>query len=388
MIHHVLAGLKVQNALGSKTESEIVSAVEHCLLHHETGDAPRLPTEQRSQGNEVGCDGELATRGHKRPRSSGTSMAAEASKRPRHDEDSLSAPSTTALDAEGLSSDKDRQVEWTASGALYKHHADHLKARFCVPEGQFARHRLVKAQQVFATLGKEVLVSPNPRTFVLMLAAASAANDVEVCKHFLNSMLVSSMVTYEGMYMYMQPAFIHKLIEQGVLEDRPELLSAERNSTKWCFLVAAAEAARGNQFGSKHGSVITKDGIFLSKGHNHRFAVPNDPHVRVMHAEVHALVKLPHKADAAGCECYIVELDGAGVGYEEAVPCPMCQSTVCMLGLSKTHFSSHSGIISQEVSFRPLLKCATYDAALQRVYPDPLSNPDDPATAAERAVIE
>jgi hypothetical protein len=94
-----------------------------------------------------------------------------------------------------------------------------------------------------------------------------------------------------------------------------------------------------------------------------------------MHSEIHALTALPSREAARGCECWIVELDGHGVGYEEAHPCPMCNKGIHMLGLARVHYSSHTGVKSAPVAFRPQLRCESYEAALQRRYPEGTAEP-------------
>ena len=43
-----------------------------------------------------------------------------------------------------------------------------------------------------------------------------------------------------------------------------------------------------------------------------RIVCAGQSHVRVMHSEVHALVKLPDPENAKGMHCWIVELDEHG----------------------------------------------------------------------------
>lgn len=186
--------------------------------------------------------------------------------------------------------------------------------------------------------------------------------------------------TVGDLYQHLQPAFVRELVAAGVMHASVAdvVLSASAGSRKWCFLQAAAAASRGDQWGSKHGAVlVAADGRFLAAGHNHRFGVPREQHIRTMHSEVHALVQLPSLAAAAGSECYIVELDGHACGYEEAVPCPMCQRALCRTGVGKATFSSHAGLKTLPVTHKPDLSCAALDAALVRVYPDDrATNPD------------
>jgi hypothetical protein len=157
----------------------------------------------------------------------------------------------------------------------------------------------------------------------------------------------------------------------------------------------------------------------LAAGHNHRFGIPKDPHIRVMHSEVHCMVQvyeaeqaaaaraavaptaaapvmpssaalaaalLPSSTSASstaplpsavrGCEVYVVELDAAGIGYEEGIPCPMCACGLCSQGAAAAFYSAHDGLRRLAFSHRPALHCASYADALRRVYPERTSRPD------------
>jgi hypothetical protein len=330
------------------------------------------------------------------------------------------------------------------------------------PRDRFAASRYAKAKAVFerccatsplpppasasasggsGSSGGARLLAPNARTYVLLLYAAVAAGQLDDARAVLADLLSGGALPGGpgDLYLHMQPAFIRALEGAGVLGGvggggsgsggggltAQALLTAPVGSTKWCFLTAASEAAKGDQQGSKHGAVLRKrrrggggaggaaaataadsgddDGSaweVLATGHNHRYGVPGDRHLRVMHAEVHAMVQVAEARAAkvaasaasaaaaaaaadddgeptvAGAECFIVELDGRGVGYEEAAPCSMCQTGLCQLGVAMAHFSSHSGLVSQPVNHKPALQCDTYAMALTRVYPKGSTKPD------------
>jgi hypothetical protein len=183
------------------------------------------------------------------------------------------------------------------------------------------------------------------------------------------------------LYAVLQPSMLQALAAAGIVPAAvaADALVAERDTPKWFFLKAAFEAAKGDQFGSKHGVVLTRGGKYVTHGHNHRFGVPGDKHLRVMHSEMHALVRLPTPAAALGAEIWIVELDGAGIGYEEAVACVMCNKGLFKLGLARQYFSSHSGVRSQAMvsGHKPAMVCESYDMALRRTYPPGTANPDE-----------
>jgi tRNA(Arg) A34 adenosine deaminase TadA len=234
-------------------------------------------------------------------------------------------------------------------------------------------------------------VAPNARSFVLLLHCALEARDVERGRALLAQLGASGAVAggEGGLWAVMQPAFLLRLADAGILGAAAvrEALTAPRDTPKWFFLKAAAEAMRGDQFGSKHGAVLTRDGRYAAHGRNHRFASARDARVRVMHSEIHAICRLPSPADARGCECWVVELDGQGVGYEEAVPCPMCNKGLIRLGVRRVHFSSHAGVRSEALAHKPALACESLEAAASRRYPEGTADPDaqDAAEAAEDA---
>ena len=250
------------------------------------------------------------------------------------------------------------------------------------------RARWLCALRLFASLSDPQVraLGPNARSLVLMLHAALTAGEVEECKGYL------ALLVREGgpcprseLYTVLQPGMLQALAAARVLgaEEVQEALRAPENTPKWFFLKAAYEASKGDQFGSKHGAVITRGGVYLSHGHNHRYGVEGDKHIRVMHSEVHALVKLDSLAAAEGGEMWIVELDGVGVGYEEAVACIMCTKAATRVGIAAQHFSSHSGVRRLTTSHRPSVVCETLDLALRRVYPEG-SNTENPDLTDEK----
>ena len=248
--------------------------------------------------------------------------------------------------------------------------------------------RFSRASVIFNALaaGDFVASGPNARSFALMLHGALTACDIEEGCRLLARMTSPTSAGHPAacevseLYTVLQPSMLQDLATAGIISKAVAVTSlvSEKNTPKWFFLKAAFEATKGDQFGSKHGVVITKSGVYLSHGHNHRFGVPNDKHLRVMHSEMHALVKLPAAADAIGAEVWIVELDGAGIGYEEAIACVMCNKGLFKLGLAKQHYSSHSGVRSQSMTsgHKPTMVCESYEMALRRTYPLGTKNPD------------
>jgi hypothetical protein len=293
------------------------------------------------------------------------------------------------------------------------------------------QRRFERARTLFAALAARELVAagPNARSFVLMLHGAEAAGRVDEGRRVYARMVgaddagtgtgtgtggggggggaVSGSIVNGGataggavggegaessirndapravcapanLYTVAQPALLRRLAAAGILpaDVAAGALVAAPDTPKWFFLKAAYEATKGDQFGSKHGVVLTKGGRYLTHGHNHRFGVPGDKHLRVMHSEVHALVRLASEADALGAEAWIVELDGHGVGYEEAVACVMCNKALCKFGLATQHFSAGNGVRSQTSAHRPALVCESYELAKKRTYPPGTLDPD------------
>ena len=212
-----------------------------------------------------------------------------------------------------------------------------------------------------------------------MLYGALEAGDAEQARRIFALLRASNTCAADALHEVMQPSFLLRLAAAGILSptEVEAALTAPPDSPKWFFLKAASEAMKGDQFGSKHGAVLTRAGRYAAHGRNHRFASAGDARVRVMHSEVHAIVRLPSLEAAAGCECWVVELDGHGVGYEEAVPCPMCNKAVHRLGMVRVHYSSHAGVKSEPVAHRPHLVCESLEAALLRRYPAGTVDPDD-----------
>jgi hypothetical protein len=252
---------------------------------------------------------------------------------------------------------------------------------------RWAATRWRRAERVFASLGTPELrgVTPNARSYVLMLHGALAQGDVARGKELLAAMVgeggsdgAAAACARGDLYTVMQPAMLHALSRAGILPalEVGALLTAPPDTPKWFFLKAAYEAHKGDQHGAKHGAVLTRGGRYLAHGHNHRFGVPSDKHLRVMHSEVHAFVRLPSLGDAAGGELWIVELDGLGLGYEEAVACVMCNKGLARLGVGVQHFSSHTGVRTLRVGSNPALVCESLELARRRVYPEGTADPD------------
>ena len=440
----IVANMKKGGRLIGCSEADILAECATMLEAHDTGDIPNLGQERLKRSPEMhdpdfraklkaagegagaattssasegdhsdscapGCGHSLA--GHKRPRPA--------------EEEGDGADGSDDVEAlisgggggnkkgkKFVKSEAEKAEEAAAGKAFQQAIMVLRKSELAVP-GKFAPNRYRKAASVFERCNStDFGLIPNARSYVLMLYGAVTAGLIDEAKGMMARFLTSGVVGgYGDLYLHMQPSFMSRLVSLGVMEDRPETLDAPHGSDKWCFLKAAEEAALGDQQGSKHGSVIRKNGAVLSWGHNHRYGVPNDKHLRVMHAEVHALVKIAEQraakvkaapdastttssasssssssaadddseSSAFGSEVFIVELDGQGVGYEEATPCSMCQTGLCQLGVAQSHFSSHSGLVTVPVSHRPHLHCETYAMGLQRIYPKGSKNPDHDA---------
>ena len=84
---------------------------------------------------------------------------------------------------------------------------------------------------------------------------------------------------------------------------------------------------------------------------------------RVMHAEIHCLAQIESLESVRGADCFIVELDSYGLGYEEAVPCPMCNKALQKLGVARAFYSAHSGLVEEPINYHPELECESLDMA-------------------------
>lgn len=453
----IVTNMKKAERLLGRTDEQILAEATAALEITDTGEVPNLAHERRKRSpemhdpefrarmraEEAAANLQAATRvvgfteshtsscaetcghvvGQKRPRPDDTDDT------PALDNASDSAAAAGASAASGAPAALTKAQVEEIEHAAFKKALDVLNKALRLPAGRYAPNRYARARDVFSRCESDFGLAPNARTYVLLLYGALAAGLVDEAKTVMAMFLASGAVAGpQDLYLHMQPAFMRRLVDAGVLEDSPALLEAPYASDKWCFLKAAAEAALGDQLGSKHGSVLRKGGAVLAFGHNHRYGVPGDKHLRVMHAEVHALVKVAEarkereaalraakevagapapegeaaaaaagageaavpvaggdddgEPNAAGSECFIVELDGRGVGYEEATPCSMCQTGLCQLGVSHSHFSSHAGLVSVPVTHRPNLFCDTYSMALRRTYPKGSRNPDLPEAAA------
>lgn len=314
---------------------------------------------------------------------------------------------TTEVTRESQDHNKESHADdLVLSSTLFKQNLESLFNKFVPRETEWAKRRFIKVNEIFLTMTLppiEILdkdeentserlgplrklrftglgISPNARSYVILLYSALEAGDINAGKHFFNSLITSGLIRIESLYEFFQPAFLFRLSDANIISQAQlqESLTCFPDTPKWFFLKAVAEAMLGDQYGSKHGSVVTRNGKYLTHGRNHRFGLSNgDPHLRVMHSEIHALSKLSSKLDAIGSECWIVELDGQGVGYEEARPCPMCNKGVHNLGVYAVHYSSHSGIKSEKISHKPGLKCESYEFALTASYPQGTFNPNE-----------
>ena len=96
--------------------------------------------------------------------------------------------------------------------------------------------------------------------------------------------------------------------------------------------IAINEAKKGISLGhgGPFGAVIVKDGVLISKGHNH-VIVNNDP---TCHGEIDAIRKACKKLktfDLSGCEIYTT-------GY----PCPMCFCAILWANIDKVYYGCNT----------------------------------------------
>ena len=96
----------------------------------------------------------------------------------------------------------------------------------------------------------------------------------------------------------------------------------------------------------------------------------------IMHSEMHAAVKMlmflrDNKISRAnvevpllGAHCWVVELDGVGIGYEEAVPCAMCNMGLIRLGVSKVYYSDHNGVQESKREPQTNMGCVSLELGL------------------------
>jgi len=54
-----------------------------------------------------------------------------------------------------------------------------------------------------------------------------------------------------------------------------------------------------------------------------------------------------------GCDVWVVELDAAGVGFEEAVPCTNCNVALIQQGVARVRYTCHTGVHTQEIRPNP-----------------------------------
>lgn len=92
--------------------------------------------------------------------------------------------------------------------------------------------------------------------------------------------------------------------------------------------VAILEAKKGitHQHGGPFGAVIVKDGLIISRGHNH-VVVNHDP---TLHGEIDAIRK-------AGKKLKTFDLTGCSI-YTTAEPCPMCLGAILWANIDKVYY--------------------------------------------------
>ena len=296
----ILSALKISNRLDGRTDASLLDDARRMLEAHDTGPIHNLGIEYARRSPEMhdpayrealsasisaaaaagGAAATPAGSSAKRKRADSTIRNSDATP-PSSSSSSLSADSVVAPAASNdgacslvpaVAAAASSETPSPLPESSYKHALQLFSAAFLDPPGLYAAARLRSARRVFDDMESALKLAPNARSFVLMMYAAVQAGDSDYAGATLRRMMDSGIASLDTLYLYMQPAFIDRLVRAGVLADSPQLLAAEPNSDKWCFLTAAAEAAMGDQYGSKHGAVLTLNGVCVSKGHNHRFA--------------------------------------------------------------------------------------------------------------------
>ncbi len=105
--------------------------------------------------------------------------------------------------------------------------------------------------------------------------------------------------------------------------------------------MAIQEAKKGvaKQHGGPFGSVIVKDGVVISKGHNH-VVINHDP---THHGEIDAIRKAGKKLksfDLSGC-----------ILYTTAEPCPMCLGAIQWANIETVHYGCNV-VDTEAIGFR------------------------------------
>ena len=96
----------------------------------------------------------------------------------------------------------------------------------------------------------------------------------------------------------------------------------------------------------------------------------------------------------AGCDVWVVELDAAGVGYEEAVPCTNCNVALIQQGVARVRYTCHAGVHSQAIRSNPKQPADTLQFGVnarvlnwirhcQGLPPVPVPGQEQPSAAAQ-----
>ena len=57
----------------------------------------------------------------------------------------------------------------------------------------------------------------------------------------------------------------------------------------------------------------------------------------------------------------VLELGGAGLGYDDAQPCSMCTKVVCMAGLAHVFHTTQQGVARKQYTHNPECECEALD---------------------------
>lgn len=125
------------------------------------------------------------------------------------------------------------------------------------------------------------------------------------------------------------------------------LSSKDKPITK--FIEAAIEQALRSDMGFKHGAVIVKDGLIVSRGFNYIYKDRRSKNHYSMHAERSAIYKALHcKVDLDGASIYVVRLNNLG-NLSHSKPCYHCAQKIIELNITRTYYSiSQSQICETE----------------------------------------
>ena len=299
---------KARGVLVGRSDAELIADARQKLLATDVGPIARLAEERMRRSPAMHDPAFRATLDVSAQRSAtaaarapvGQSSAAGVKRARSEGGPVMPAADGDGADAAALVDAASDATPGSDEGRAFKHALQVLGREFSATStsgsSPFAPARYSKATAVFDDLlnSPRRIRQPNARSFVLLLYGALTAGDASGGRSVLRSMIDAGAATPETLYEHMQPAFLRRLGDAGMLDGvgndasaagvlsdgavsaAERLLAAPPGSDKACFLAAAAAASRGDQFGSKHGAVLRRGAEVVSTGHNHRFGVPGE----------------------------------------------------------------------------------------------------------------